>query len=251
VHQGRQPSELNSSEHGKKEGRGVAASALLLAPIHERRERGCPEARLEDLFRVIFCSSRKMEYILPIRMSTAKVRQLGEGQTIEFKASLHKRARQEAMEGLCGMVNTDAAHGSVIFGVSDDGAIRGIEGNLDSNQRTLNQHIRDSFHPEIIPSIEIIECDNKTLLRVEAKRVSGVSLHAYDGRVWIKEGSEKRYLNHEEQIHFRRKRDRDSHTGRWKCSGCGTVTDSFNSTDQFGNRNYDCMRCFAGEFQPI
>jgi ATP-dependent DNA helicase RecG len=188
-------------------------------------------------------------------MNADEVRRLalGESQTLEFKASLNSRARQEAMEGLCGMVNTDAAHGSVIFGVSNDGTIKGIKGNLDSNHKSLNQHIRDKFHPEIVRSIEIIECEGKPLLQVRAQRRGDVPLHEYDGRVWIKEGSEKRHLTYEEQLHYRRKRDRDHHNGPWICSNCGLYADRIAGvvvTDQGPQRTYECGRCFEGEFWP-
>jgi predicted HTH transcriptional regulator len=195
---------------------------------------------------------------MPERLSAAEVRQLefGESETLEFKASLNRHARREAMEGLCGMVNTDAAHGSVIFGVSPEGAIKGIEGNLDSSQRSLNQHIRDNFYPEIpeiVRNVEIVEHEGKPLIRVKAKRISSVPLHEYDGRVWIKEGTEKRHLTHEEQMHYRRVRDRDYHNGPWICSNCGMFADRIGgsvASDQGVQRTYECGRCLEGEFWP-
>jgi predicted HTH transcriptional regulator len=189
------------------------------------------------------------------RLSDAEVRQLefGESETLEFKASLHSRARQDAMEGLCGMVNTDAAHGSVIFGVAPDGAIKGIKGDLDSSQRSLNQHIRDKFHPEIVRRVETVEHGGELLIRVKAERISSVALHEYDGRVWIKEGSEKRHLTHEEQMHYRRHRDRDYHNGPWRCSNCGFYAGGgvgVVGTDQGVQKTYECPLCFNGELWP-
>jgi predicted HTH transcriptional regulator len=73
---------------------------------------------------------------LPKQMSSDEVRRLGEEQTVEFKQSLG--LKREAMEALCGMVNTDDAHGIIFFGVDRNGDCRGIvEGNLDSAQQSL------------------------------------------------------------------------------------------------------------------
>jgi ATP-dependent DNA helicase RecG len=182
-------------------------------------------------------------------MSADEVRQLGEEQTVEFKESLSSRT--DAMQNLCAMVNTDAAYGSVIFGVADNGDIKGIEEeNLNSRQQSLNQHIRDKFRPEIIRGIELLECEGKTLIRVNVQRALDVPLHEYAGRVWIKEGSDKRYLTFEEQMHYRRNRNRDYHNGPWRCSYCGTVVSTLGTSDQYGNRFYDCYRCNAGEYWP-
>ena len=57
-------------------------------------------------------------------MSSDEIRRLGEEQTVEFKQSLS--LRKEGMEALCGMINTDDAHGTIFFGVSPDGGIKGI-----------------------------------------------------------------------------------------------------------------------------
>lgn len=45
----------------------------------------------------------------------------GESQKVEFKKSLS--LKREGLEALCGMINTEEAHGTVIFGVKDDGSI--------------------------------------------------------------------------------------------------------------------------------
>jgi hypothetical protein len=56
----------------------------------------------------------------------------------------HKQlsSQKEALKALCGMINSDSATGAVLFGVSADGSISGIEpGNLDSAQKTLAQNV--------------------------------------------------------------------------------------------------------------
>ena len=117
----------------------------------------------------------------------------GEGQTTEFKKSLNRR--KEALEALCAMVNADSARGVVVFGVEPDGTVCGVEqGNLDTAQRTLADAIRDGFDPCLTPELHTEELERKRLLLVTAERCRGVLLHAYDGRAWIREGSQKRQL---------------------------------------------------------
>lgn len=186
---------------------------------------------------------------MPIYLSVDEVRQLGEEQALEFKGSLS--LQKKGMQSLCAMINTDAAHGTIIFGVSDDWTIKGITGNLDSTQRSLNQHIRDKFHPRLFPGVEIIDCEGKALLRVNANRPSDVPLHEYDGRVWLRVGSDNQVLTYAQQQRLRATRDRDHHTGRWRCSNCGVVLGALHTTDQHGRRFYDCDMCGAGEFRPI
>jgi predicted HTH transcriptional regulator len=179
-----------------------------------------------------------------------KIRKLGETQEVEFKKSLG--LRREALEALCGMINSDNAKGKVLFGVSPDGSIGGLEeGNLDSAQKNLVQHIRDKFEPPIICNIEMLQCEGKTLLLLEADRAPGVSYHEYDGRAFIREGSTRRQLSYNEKLQLSKKRDRDQHNGPWKCDRCGAVVGMLIGmaiTDQGVSKSYTC-KC-GGEFWP-
>jgi predicted HTH transcriptional regulator len=185
-------------------------------------------------------------------MSAEEVRRLGEDQTIEFKESLS--LRREAMEALCGMVNTDDAHGIIFFGVAPDGDIKGIEeGNLDSAQQSLQQHIRARFDPPLSPNISVIECEGRVLISVKAERTTGVSYHEYGGRAWIREASTSRVLTFAEKQHLLSTRNRDNHNGPWRCSNCGSfvgVLSTWVVTDQGMTRTYECDRCGEGEFWP-
>ena len=119
---------------------------------------------------------------------------------------------------------------------------------------SLTQHIRDKFDPPPICDIQIIECEDKILLSVKADRLSGVPYHEYDGRARIREGSASRNLTIAEKQHLRKKRDRDNHTGLWRCSNCPTVTahpSGIVVTDNGVQKTYECPRCGEGEFWPI
>ena len=185
-----------------------------------------------------------------MKIDPEEIRKLGETQTVEFKKSLS--LRKEAFRALCGMVNSESATGTVLFGVSPDGSINGIEpGNLDSSQRTLTQKVRQLFDPPIIPVVEVLECDDRHLILLKGDRASGVPYHEYDGRAYIREGSTTRQLSYQEKRQLSRKRDRDQHTGLWKCDRCGAFAGTLGSmsiTDKGVRKSYAC-RC-GGEFWP-
>lgn len=186
------------------------------------------------------------------QLSADEVRKLGEEQNVEFKQSLS--LRREAMEALCGMVNTDYGSGTVLFGVSDDGSCRGIDsGNLDTAQRTLAQYAANRFDPSLICDIQVITCEGKTLISLKASRASNTAYHEYQGRAYIREGTQRRPLNIAEKQHLRSTRLREAHNGPWRCSGCGTVVGMLSQiivTDHGVEKSYDCFRC-GGEFQPL
>jgi hypothetical protein len=136
----------------------------------------------------------------------------GELENIEFKKSLS--LTKEALEALCGMVNTDAGKGVVWFGVGPDGTINGIEpGNLDTAQQSLSRTVREKFDPQIIHSLERYECEGATLIRLSAERTTGVAYHEFDGRAYIREGSTRRRLSIAERVHLKRRRNHKRHSG--------------------------------------
>lgn len=174
----------------------------------------------------------------------------GEGQTIEFKKSLS--LRREALTALCSMANADSAQGMVIFGVEPNKTVCGVEpGNLDKAQRSLSQTIRDCFDPPLQVEICVENQGSKQLLSVSARRHKSVPYHEYDGRAWIRLGSENRLLTVAEKEALRATRNRALHPGPWKCDRCGSWVGqlfSFTMTDEGMKRNYGC-EC-GGEFWP-
>jgi hypothetical protein len=126
-------------------------------------------------------------------MDIERILQAGETQSVEFKKSLSEM--KEGCKALCGMLNTDIGAGMVLFGISPENDVVGVDGNLDSIQRTLVQHIRQKFDPSIICSIKIADHKDKKILMLSAKRSKDVRYYEYDGRVFMKEGSTKRCLS--------------------------------------------------------
>lgn len=133
-----------------------------------------------------------------------------------------------------------------------NGTVRGVEpGNLDTAQRSLSQTIRASFDPPLQTEIWVEQLEGKQLLLISAQRHRSVPYHEYDGRAWIRQGSEKRPLTLSEKDHLRRSRDRAFHPGPWKCDRCGAWVGQLISvtlTNEGVKKNYDCS-C-GGQFWP-
>ncbi|MDH5781179.1 MAG: ATP-binding protein [Dehalococcoidia bacterium] len=174
----------------------------------------------------------------------------GESQTVEFKKSLS--LQREGLEALCAMVNSDLARGTVIFGVEKDGTVCGIEeGNLDTAQRSLSQTIRNKFDPPLIVQMKVEELNDEQVLVISAERSRDVPYHEYDGRAWIREGTEKRRLSLAERQQLMKKKNRDNHPGPWRCDRCGSwvgVLHSFEISNEGMKKTYKCD-C-GGEFWP-
>lgn len=174
----------------------------------------------------------------------------GESQVVEFKSSL--ATRYDALQSLCGMVNSDGAKGAIIFGVAPDGTLRGVEpGNLDRAQQSLAQVIGTKFDPPLIATLEILRLDSHALVLVSAARKTGVPYHEYDGRAFIRQGTATRQLTLTEKNALAHARNRDLHPGPWKCNGCNTwvgMLAGFNVTDRGMEKSYACQ-C-GGEFWP-
>ena len=97
------------------------------------------------------------------------------------------------------MLNAEVDAGMVLFGISPENEVVGIEGNLDSAHRSLVQHIQQKFDPSIKVSIQIEEYEGKKILILSAKRSSDVCYYEYDGRTFLREGSTTRCLSIQEK----------------------------------------------------
>jgi len=179
------------------------------------------------------------------------VRHLVETQGVERKQSLSEK--KEGLASLNAMVNADSAVGVVLFGVSPHGAIVGVEpGDVDKAQRSLAQHIRAKFSPAVCFEIEAVDCDGKWIVAVRAERDRRVPLLEYDGRAYIREGSGKRQLELAEKLQIIHRRNRDSHSGPWRCDRCGSLVGQLVSVESDGQtmrKTYGCD-C-GGEYWPV
>ena len=83
----------------------------------------------------------------------------GESETLEFKASFNR----EVIETLCAFANHKG--GSVLIGVSDSASILGVSCGEESIQKWLNE-IKQNTSPSIIPDIERLNIDGKTVIAI-------------------------------------------------------------------------------------
>ncbi len=102
-----------------------------------------------------------------------------EGKTLEFKRDLS--SPKPLLKTLVAFANT--AGGKLIVGVADDHQVLGVSHPLDEEER-LCSLIADGIAPRLVPNVEMITVDGKTLLMVDVF-VSGSRPH------WLKaEGPE-------------------------------------------------------------
>ena len=85
-----------------------------------------------------------------------------EGKQLEFKRDLS--SPQPLLKTLVAFANT--AGGQLFIGIGDDGAVIGVDDPLGEEER-LSNLITDSISPRLLPSIELLTVEGKTLLRVE------------------------------------------------------------------------------------
>ena len=104
------------------------------------------------------------------------VMHLGESQTVEFKTSFQK----EIIETIVAFANTEGGH--ILIGVNDHGDAVGIKTTNETFKEWINQ-IKVGTQPNIIPEIEEIEVDGKTvgLITVQENPVKPV---AYKNRYY-------------------------------------------------------------------
>ena len=173
-----------------------------------------------------------------------------ESQVYERKRSLGHQ--DDGLESLCGMINAEAAEGTVAFGIDPGGEIVGVEpGDLDSAQRSLSHKIINKFDPPIQHTIRVPELQGKRVFVVKAQRNRNIPYHEFNGRAFIREGTVTRRLTLDEKQSLQRQRNRDLHTGPWKCNRCGSCVGMLASvaiTDQGVRKSYGC-NC-GGEYWP-
>ncbi|MFH2090922.1 MAG: helix-turn-helix domain-containing protein [Pseudomonadota bacterium] len=126
-----------------------------------------------------------------------------EGKTIEFKKDLS--SPKSMMKALTAFANT--AGGRLIIGVSDDRQILGVEDPLSQEERLCSM-IADSIVPRLVPNIEMITIEDKTLLIAEVF-LSGSRPHflrseGSENGVYVRLGSTNRQADRELIAELRR-----------------------------------------------
>jgi len=139
-----------------------------------------------------------------------RVVEQGEGATLEFKKSTGEL--RQAMAALCGMLNA-VGSGTVVFGVTDDGAVVG----QDFAERTLEEIANESRKLEPKAELTTTRLDlpsGKTVIAVEA-HAAEPGPFTFDGRPCLRVGSTTQRMSRDEfdrrvtdRLHARKPWDR-------------------------------------------
>jgi len=88
----------------------------------------------------------------------------GETQSLEFKESL--RLKDEIGETVSAFSNSDG--GTVIVGVSNSGAVPGVDIGKNTVEELAN-YIKRNTDPQVFPSVKILEVDGKRVIMIEVE----------------------------------------------------------------------------------
>ena len=175
----------------------------------------------------------------------------GETHDVEFKTSLSETSK--GCKNWVSMLNTEYGNGTIYFGITPSGLVKGFADNMDKAQISLQRHIQNKISPSLSPIIISQLIEGKCIIILSGTRNKHIPYYQYNDRVYIREGSVTRELDDKEIDLLRKKRDRDTYSGPWQCDQCGIVYDGISGitkTDYGIKRNYNCSDC-GGEFWPL
>jgi predicted HTH transcriptional regulator len=139
-----------------------------------------------------------------MNQSASELVSMPEGKTLEFKRDIS--SPKNILKTLVAFANT--AGGRLLIGVEDDTReVRGVENPLDEEER-LCDLIADNITPRLVPNVELISIEDKTLLSVEVYP-SGLRPHwmkkeGPDEGVYVRLGSTNRKADRELIAELRR-----------------------------------------------
>ena len=114
-----------------------------------------------------------------------------EGKTLEFKRDLS--SPRNLLKTLVAFANS--AGGIVLIGVADDRAVIGLEQPLDDEER-LDNLIGDAIAPRLVPNVEILSWQDRSILAVEvfpgSNRPYYFKAEGLPGGVYVRLGSSNR-----------------------------------------------------------
>lgn len=126
-----------------------------------------------------------------------------EGKTLEFKRNLS--SPRNILKTLVAFANS--AGGQLLIGVDDDRQIIGVERPLDEEERLCNL-IADSISPHLVPNVEIMTHEGKSLLLVEtfpsSSRPHYLKNEGHEKGVYVRLGSSNRQASPELVAELRR-----------------------------------------------
>lgn len=126
-----------------------------------------------------------------------------EGKTLEFKRDLS--SPRNLLKTLVAFANT--AGGKLIIGVDDGRSLVGVTDPLDDEERLCNL-IADTISPRLVPNVEIVTVEDKTLLVVEVflsgSRPHWLKAQGLERGVYVRLGSTNRQADGELVAELRR-----------------------------------------------
>jgi len=130
-----------------------------------------------------------------IDLSTSMLAKKTEGKTLEFKQDTS--SPKPILKSLVAFANT--AGGQLVIGVTDDKKLMGVNHPLDEEEQLCNL-IADSISPHLVPNIEMITVDGKTLMIVEVflsnARPHWLNAEGAENGVYVRLGSSNRKADH-------------------------------------------------------
>lgn len=125
------------------------------------------------------------------------------GKTLEFKRDLS--SARPLLRTLVAFANT--AGGKLILGIGDDRRIHGIDQPLDEEERLCSM-IADAIEPRLVPNIELVTLEGRTLLVVEeflsGQRPHWLKADGPEAGVFVRLGSTNRQADRERIAELRR-----------------------------------------------
>ena len=107
-----------------------------------------------------------------------------ESETIELKKSIS--SLDNSIKTICAFLNNKG--GDIYFGIDNTGKVIGQIA-TDANLKKISQKIRSKIKPEIIPDIEELKLDGKTVIKVVVKN-HGNSIYYCSGISYTRSGTE-------------------------------------------------------------
>jgi ATP-dependent DNA helicase RecG len=123
---------------------------------------------------------------------------LGENQEIEFKESF---SQQNTCKTLCGFGNI--LGGIIIYGVSDNREIKGINANIDELQKKISA-TSQCISPSPIITIEHLKVDKKDVIVTTIQKAIDNLYYTYEGAIYVRVGSTTKKLEGRNHLDFLR-----------------------------------------------
>lgn len=119
----------------------------------------------------------------------------GEGERLEFKQSL--RQPKEIVRSLVAMAN--ARGGKLLVGVRDDGEIVGVTVGNDTVANLVERDIKPHTSPKLLPSIDEVIVNGKTVLVLTVKRGLPGTVYRADEIAYLRSGPTNQVMPEEDQ----------------------------------------------------